>query len=104
MPSMQTDVFATQPLTTTGDFQDQASNDINRTRIKTVYAVNGASAGSVVIREGGSGGNVVLTVNTAASGTAGYTIIPLPGEGILVKTGTLHGTVTNTTSIVLFYG
>jgi hypothetical protein len=46
----------------------------------------------------------VLTVNTAASGTAGYTIIPLPGEGILVKTGTLHGTVTDTTSMVLFYG
>ena len=104
MPSMQTDVFATQPLTSTGDFQDQASNDINRTRIKAVYAVNGASAGSVVIREGGSGGNVVLTVNTAASGTAGYTIIPVPGEGILVKTGTLHGTVTNTTSTVLFFG
>jgi hypothetical protein len=104
MASMQYDVFATQPLTTTGDFQDQGGNDINRTRIKTVYAVNGASAGSVVIREGGSGGNVVLTVNTASSGTAGYTIIPLPGEGILVKTGTLHGTVTNTTSMVIFYG
>jgi hypothetical protein len=104
MASMQYDVFATQPLTTTGDFQDQGGNDINRTRIKTVYAVNGASAGSVVIREGGSGGNVVLTVNTASSGTAGYTIIPLPGEGILVKTGTMHGTVTNTTSITLFYG
>ena len=104
MASMQYDVFATQPLISTGDFQDQAGNDINRTRIKTVYAVNGASAGSVVIREGGSGGNVVLTVNTAASSTAGYTIIPLPGEGILVKTGTLHGTVTNTTSMVLFYG
>ena len=104
MASMQYDVFATQPLVATGDFQDQAGNDIYRTRIKTVYAVNGASAGSVVIREGGSGGNVVLTVNTASSGTAGYTIIPLPGEGILVKTGTLHGTVTNTTSMVLFYG
>ena len=104
MASMQYDVFATQPLISTGDFQDQAGNDINRTRIKTVYAVNGSSPGSVVIREGGSGGNVVLTVNTAASGTAGYTIIPLPGEGILVKTGTLHGTVTNTTSMVLFYG
>jgi hypothetical protein len=101
---MQYDVFATQPLTTTGDFLDQAGNEINRTRIKTVYAINGASAGSVVIREGGSGGNIVLTVDTAASGTAGYTIIPLPGEGILVKTGTMHGTVTNTTSMVLFYG
>jgi hypothetical protein len=104
MATMQYDIFATQPLTTTGDFKDQNSNDINRTRIKTVYAINGASAGSVVIREGGSGGSIVLTVNTAASGTAGYTIIPLPGEGILVKTGTLHGTVTNTTSMVLFFG
>jgi hypothetical protein len=104
MASMQYDVFATQPLVSTGDFQDQAGNDINRTRIKTVYAVNGASPGSVVIREGGASGNVVLTVNTASSGTAGYTIIPLPGEGILVKTGTLHGTVTNTTSMVLFFG
>ena len=104
MASMQYDVFGTKPLTTTGDFKDQNNNNINRTRIKTIYAVNGATAGSVVIREGGSGGEIVLTVETAASGTAGYTIIPLPGEGILVKTGTLHGTVTNTTSMVLFYG
>ena len=104
MASMQYDVFGTKPLTTTGDFKDQNNNNINRTRIKTIYAVNSATAGSVVIREGGSGGEIVLTVETAASGTAGYTIIPLPGEGILVKTGTLHGTVTNTTSMVLFYG
>ena len=104
MASMQYDVFGTKPLTSTGNFKDQNNNDINRTRIKTIYAVNGATAGSVVIREGGSGGDIVLTVETAASGTAGYTIIPLPGEGILVKTGTLHGTVTNTTSMVLFYG
>ena len=104
MASMQYDIFATKPLTSTGDFKDQADNVINRTRIKTVYAINGTSAGSVVIREGGSGGNIVLTVDTAANGTAGYTIIPLPGEGILVKTGTLHGTVTNTTSMVLFFG
>ena len=104
MATMQYDVLATKPLTSTGNFKDQNNFDINRNRIKTVYAINGASAGSVVIREGGSGGNVVLTVNTASSTTAGYTIIPLPGEGILVKTGTLHGTVTNTTSMVLFYG
>jgi hypothetical protein len=104
MASMQYDVFATQPLITTGNFKDQNGNDIYRSRIKTVYAVNGATAGSVVIRDGGSGGDIVLTVNTAANTSAGYTIIPLPGEGILVKTGVLHGTVTNTTSMVLFYG
>lgn len=104
MPSMQYDVLATKPLTSTGNFKDQNNNDINRSRIKTVYAVNGSSAGSVVVREGGSGGKIVLTVETAASGTAGYTIIPLPGEGILIKTGEMHGTITNTTSITLIYG
>jgi hypothetical protein len=101
---MQTDVLATKPLTATGNFKDQGDNNIPRSRIKTIYAVNGVSAGSVVIRQGGSGGDVIATINTAANTTAGYTIIPVPGEGILCKEGDLHGTVTNTTSITLFYG
>lgn len=91
---MQTDVLATKPLTSTGNFKTQGDGDIPRSRVKTIYAVNGASAGSVVIREGGASANT----------TAGYTIIPVPGEGLLCKEGTLHGTVTNTASIVLFYG
>ena len=103
MASMQYDVFATQPLTSTGNFLNQNSLAVPRARIKTIYAVNGASAGSVVIRDGSSSGSVLLTVNTSASSTAGYTIIPLPGEGILAQDG-LHGTVTNTTSMVIFYG
>jgi len=76
---------------------------VPRARIKTIYAVNGASAGSVVIRDGSATGPILLTVNTSASSAAGYTIIPLPGEGILAQVG-LHGTVTNTTSMVIFYG
>ncbi len=102
MASMQYDVLSTQPLTATGNFLDQNGNAIGRARIKTIYAVNGGSAGSVVIRNG-STGKVLITVDTAASGTAGYTIIPLPGEGILADDA-LHGTVTNTTSITLIYG
>lgn len=102
MATMQYDVLATQPLTSTGNFLDQNSNAIGRARIKTIYAVNGGSAGSVVIRNG-STGKILMTVNTAASGTAGYTIIPLPGEGILADNA-LHGTVSNTTSITLIYG
>jgi hypothetical protein len=104
MPTMQTDVLATKPLTSTGNFKAQNNGDIPRVRIKTIYCVNGTNAGSVVIREGGSGGNIIATINTSASGTAGYTIIPVPGEGILCKEGDLHGTVTDTTSITLFYG
>jgi len=104
MPTMQTDVLATKPLESTGNFKDQNNNDIPRCRIKAIYAINGASAGSVVIREGGSGGDIIATINTAASTTAGYTIIPVPGEGVLCKLGALHGTVTNTASMVVFYG
>ena len=104
MATMQTDVLATKPLTSTGNFKAQNNGDIPRVRIKAIYAVNGTDPGSVVIREGGSGGNIIATINTAASTTAGYTIIPVPGEGILCKEGELHGTITNTTSITLFYG
>jgi hypothetical protein len=102
--TMQTDVLATKPLTATGNFKAQNNGDIPRTRIKAIYAVNGGSAGSVVIREGGNTGTIIATIDTAASSTAGYTIIPVPGQGVLCKEGDLHGTVTNTTSIVLFYG
>lgn len=103
MASMQYDVFATQPLTSTGDFLNQNGLAVPRARIKTIYAVNGDTAGSVVIRDGSSSGPVLATINTSANTVAGYTIIPLPGEGILASTG-LHGTVTNTTSMVIFYG
>ena len=102
--TMQTDVLATKPLTATGNFKAQNNGDIPRSRLKAIYAVNGATAGSVVIREGGDSGTIIATINTAASSTAGYTIIPVPGQGVLCKEGNLHGTVTNTTSIVLFYG
>jgi hypothetical protein len=100
---MQTDVLATKPLTATGNFKTQGDGDIPRTRIKTIYAVNAATAGSVVIRQGGASGEIIATINTAPN-AAGYTIIPVPGEGLLCKVGDLHGTVTNTVSIVLFYG
>jgi hypothetical protein len=103
MATMQTDVLATKPLTSTGDFKDQNDNSVQRARIKTIYAVNGGSAGSVVIRQGGASGKILMTVNTAANTTAGYTIIPLPGEGILCESN-LHGTVTTTTSMTLIYG
>jgi hypothetical protein len=102
MPTMQYDVLATQPLTLTGPFLNQQGVAIQRTRIKTIYAING-TAGSVVIRAGGASGTILMTVNTSASTAAGYTIIPLPGEGILCESD-LHGTVTGTTSMTLIYG
>ena len=103
MASMQYDVFATQPLTATGNFLNQNGLAVPRARIKSIYAVNGASAGSVVIRDGSSTGPILITFNTPANTTTGNSMFLIPGEGILASTG-LHGTVTNTTSITLIYG
>ena len=103
MATMQYDVFATKPLESTGDFLNQNNLAVPRARIKTIYAVNGTDAGSVVIRDGGATDPVLLTVNTAAKANAGYTIIPLPGEGILASTG-VYAEVTNAASIMIIYG
>ena len=102
---MQYDVLASAPLTATGQVTDNASspNDLTRLRIKGLYYVSGATAGSVVFRDGGSGGSILLTMDTPASTASGANYIIMPGEGILVSTN-LHGTVTTTTSVVVFYG
>ena len=102
---MQYDVLASAPLTATGQVTDNASspNNLLRLRIKGLYFINGATAGSVVFRDGGASGSVLLTLNTPASTASGASYIIMPGEGILVETN-LHGTVTTTTTVVVFYG
>jgi len=103
--AMQTDVQASAPLTATGQVTNNAGTPANlgRIRIKGLYVVPGTNAGSVVFRDGGSGGNILMTLNTPAVANAGAYNIVIPGEGILVETD-LHGTVTNTASVVVFYG
>ena len=101
--AMQTDVKSTQPLTSTGVFKTQSNADCGfRTRIKGIYAVCGASAGSVVITDGQSG-NTLLTLNTPTAANAGSMYFLVPDQGILAENG-LYGTVTNTASITIFYG
>ena len=100
--AMQTDVLASQPLTSTGQFTNQTPTALGRTRIKAVYIVPTGTAGSVVFRDGGSGGTTVMTLNTVASATQ-PTYLLLPGEGVLFATA-VHGTVTNIGSVTIFYG
>jgi hypothetical protein len=101
--AMQSDVKSTKPLTATGVFKTQSDADCGfRARIKSVYAVCGTNAGSVVIRDGASG-PVLLTLNTPTVADAGVITLLVPDQGILAENG-LHGTVTNTASITLFYG
>ena len=99
----QTDVLASAPITATGNFQDAlAVNNLKRTRVKAIYIVPGASAGSLVLRDGGVSGTVRATINTVASATQ-PTYLLLPGEGLLFSTD-VYGTVTNLGSATIFYG
>lgn len=101
--AMQTDVKSTKPLAATGVFKTQSNADCTfRTRIKGIYAVCGASAGSVAITDG-SGGNTLLTINTPTVADAGTVYFLVPDQGILAENG-LYATVANTASVVLFYG
>ena len=101
--AMQTDVKSTKPLAATGVFKTQSDADCTfRTRIKGVYAVCGATAGSVVISDGETGA-VLLTLNTPTVADAGTVYFLVPDQGILAENG-LYGTVTNAASITIFYG
>ena len=100
--SMQTDVLASVPLTGTGQFTNQTPIALGRTRVKAVYMIPSGTAGSVVFRDGGSGGTTVMTLNTVASATQ-PTYLLFAGEGILFSSN-VHGTVTNVTSATIFYG
>jgi hypothetical protein len=100
--SMQTDVLASVPLTASGAFTDQATNAIQRTRVKSIYIVPSGTAGSLVIKDGGASGTTLLTINTVASATQ-PTYLLLPGEGVLARTS-VYGVVTNLGSATIFYG
>jgi len=101
---MQTDVLASVPLTSSGQFTDQATVPVNlaRCRVKSIYIVPTATGGSLVLKDGGSGGTVRATINTVASATQ-PTYMLLPGEGLLFQTA-VYGVVTNLGSATIFYG
>jgi hypothetical protein len=98
---MQTDVLASQPRTTTGQMLAQNNGNIERARVKGVYIVPAAGAGTVVLRDGGATGPIKATINTLAASTA-PTYMILPGEGLLFNTN-VHATVTDIGSVTVFY-
>ena len=99
---MTIDVLVSVPLTATGQFTNQTPTALARARVKAVYMVPSATAGSVVFKDGGASGTTVITLNTVASATQ-PTYLIFPGEGVLFSTN-VHGTVTNVTSVTIFYG
>lgn len=100
---MDSDIKASAPLTATGTFRAAADTNIvlGRVRVRAVRFLNGASAGSVVLRDG-VGGPIVATLGTPTAANEGSSHLYLPGRGILCANG-VHGTVSNTAETVIFY-
>ena len=92
--SSSTDILAVR-VTATGDAVAA------RTRVRGLHYVNTATAGSIVFRDGGAGGPILLQLDTPAA--AGQAYMRLPEKGILFGR-TVHVTLTNVTSLTVFHG
>jgi len=99
---MQTDVLASVPITASGQFTDQGTTNLARCRVKAIYIVPSATAGSLILRDGGASSTVKATINTVASASQ-PTYMLMPGEGLLFQTA-VYGTVSNLGSATIIYG
>ena len=71
-----------------------------RTRVRGIVISPGASAGSLTLLDGGSGGTSKMVINTPAAGQPFNVVIP--GEGVLFYTN-VYATLSNAT-VTVFYG
>ena len=80
-----------------------ASGDVfgGRSRIKAIYIVPGTNAGTVIIKDGGSSGTAVVTINTTANGAPIWLNIPV--DGVLCETSS-YAALTNVAYVTVFYG
>ena len=90
---MQTDVKA-KSLAESGAVTD------TRTRVRSLVIEPGASAGSVVLKDGGSGGTTLFTINTTAQGETFNVLIP--EQGVLFEKSA-YATLSNA-KVTVFYG
>ena len=90
---MQTDVKAIS-LAASGAVTD------TRTRVRGMVIEPGASAGSVILKDGGSSGTTIMTINTLAGGETFNVVIP--AEGVLFLTSA-YAALSNA-KVTVFYG
>ena len=71
-----------------------------RTRVRGAIVEPGTGAGSVVFKDGGSGGTTIFTVNTMANGEPFSVVIP--ANGVLFETN-VYVALTDA-KVTVFYG
>jgi hypothetical protein len=72
----------------------------DRTRVRGLIITPGANAGSVALKNGGSGGTTIMTITTVANGETFNAIIP--ANGVLFDTD-VYATLSNA-AVTVFYG
>lgn len=90
---MQTDVKSNRVTATGLVYGDRA-------RVKGMYVVGGATAGTVVLQDG-NGGTTLLTIDVPANAPGSNVFIP--GEGILHQ-NSIYAVITNAAAATVFYG
>ena len=77
-------------------------------RLLGVYYVADSTAGTITIKDGGSGGTTVLILDTPlGAATAGQTnayYVPIPGDGIRCETSCYADLSAGVTKATFFYG
>lgn len=69
-------------------------------RVRGIHFTADTSPGSIVIKDGGSGGTTAINIATLANS---YGNVVIPGDGVLCYTN-VHVTLTNVISATIFYG
>jgi hypothetical protein len=69
-------------------------------RVRGLHYLANSSPGTIIIKDGGSGGTTVLSVATAANA---YGNIVIPGDGILCSSN-VYAALTNVASVTVIYG
>ena len=72
-------------------------------RVKSIYVAHSASAGTVILRDGGVSGTVRCTINTAAAIGEYQTIIPEPGIRCVHPTGPFIAITGGVSFVTVFY-
>ena len=76
----------------------------NRARVKGFsICANAGAAGTVIFRDGGSGGTNLLEVDIPANSNPNSFFTLIPGEGVLFSTN-IYATLTGISSITVYYG
>lgn len=92
------DIIASKKLTSSGQIKNHNSEDLGRTRVKSVYVVSD-DGGSIILRDGNGNGKTVLSLDVPEGGTH----VRMSGNGLLFRER-VYATLSGVGSLVIFYG